>query len=160
MVSRHTIYETAQETSDEEYARHISGNKDDDDEGGDNYIREATLFSSREELEAWAKKRGREHGCVVVVKHSRKNAADFGCNRSGEPKLTATIRRTGSIKKGYPCKLKGRYDRVGDFWKLQVVNETHNHEPFVFKEGHEYLRRMSDEEVDMVARLHMDGLKT
>ncbi|XP_076910425.1 uncharacterized protein LOC143568070 [Bidens hawaiensis] len=85
---------------------------------------------------------------------------DLGCNRSGKPKLTATIRRADSIKKGCPFMLKGRFDRVGNFWKLQVVNETHNHEPFVFKEGHAYLRRMFDEEVDMVARLHMGGLKT
>ncbi|XP_076938314.1 protein FAR-RED IMPAIRED RESPONSE 1-like [Bidens hawaiensis] len=118
------------------------------------------LFSSREELEEWAKKRGREHGCVVVVQWSRPRSVDLGCNRGGEPKLTATIRRIGSIKKGCPFKLKGRHNRVGNFWKLEVVNETHNHDPFVFKEGHAYLRRMTDEMVDMVARLHADGLKT
>ncbi|XP_076897761.1 uncharacterized protein LOC143551144 [Bidens hawaiensis] len=155
------ILETPHENVDEDYGIHNS------DDVGDNYIREARvsyktdiLFSSREELEEWAKKRGREHGCVVVVQRSRPRAVDLGCNRGGEPKLTATIRRTGSIKKGYPFKLKGRHKRVGNFWKLEVVNETHNHDPFVFKEGHAYLRRMADEMVDMVARLHADGLKT
>ncbi|XP_076954061.1 uncharacterized protein LOC143628323 [Bidens hawaiensis] len=118
------------------------------------------LFSSRAELEEWAKKRGREHGCAVVVQRPRPRAVDLGCNRGGEPKLTATIRRIGSIKKGCLFKLKGRHNRVGNFWKLEVVNETHNHDPFVFKEGHAYLMRMTDEMVDMVARLHVDGLKT
>ncbi|XP_076910001.1 uncharacterized protein LOC143567473 [Bidens hawaiensis] len=118
------------------------------------------LFSSREELEEWAKRRGRDHGCVVVVQRSRTNSVDLACNRGGKPKLTATVRRTDNIKKGSLFKLKGRYDRGGDFWKLQVVIQTHIHEPFVFKESHAYLRRMSDEEADMIARLHMDGLKT
>ncbi|XP_076924476.1 uncharacterized protein LOC143586918 [Bidens hawaiensis] len=155
------ILETPHETVDEDYDRN---NSDDD---GDNYIREAwvsyktdILFSSREELEEWAKKRGREHGCVVVVQRSRPKAVDLGCNRGGEPKLNATIRRTGSIKKGCPFKLKGRHNHVGNFWKLEVVNETHNHDPFVFKEGHAYLRIMTDDMVNMVASLHADSLKT
>ncbi|XP_076893066.1 protein FAR1-RELATED SEQUENCE 5-like [Bidens hawaiensis] len=145
----------------------INYGRQNSDDDGDNYIREARvsyktdiLFASRKELEEWAKKRGREHGCVVVVQRSRAKAVDLGCNCGGEPKLTAKIRRTCSIKKGCPFKLKGKHNRVGNFWKLEVVNETHNHDPFIFKEGHAYLRRMSGEMVDMVARLHADGLKT
>ncbi|XP_076930081.1 uncharacterized protein LOC143594728 [Bidens hawaiensis] len=47
----------------------------------------------------------------------------------------------------------------GDCWKLEVVNETHNHEPVLFEEGHPALRKLTDEEIDMVATLHRQGLK-
>ncbi|XP_076945029.1 uncharacterized protein LOC143615922 [Bidens hawaiensis] len=75
------------------------------------------------------------------------------------PKLKARVRHTGSIKRGCPFKLIGRYNAAGDCWKLEVVKETHNHGPVVFEEGNPALRKMTDEEVDMVAPLHRQGLR-
>ena len=105
------------------------------------------------------KKRGEEHGCLIVVDRSRNGAVDLRCSRGGEYKSTATVRRTGSAKTNCPFKLLGRFDRGSDSWKLKVENQTHNHGPIVFKEGHPYLRRLTDEQKDVVARLHRQGLR-
>ena len=98
----------------------------------------------------WVKKTGREHGCVVSVQRSRERSVELACNRGGEPKLKATVRHTGSIKRGCPFKLVGRYNAPGRCWKLEVVNETHNHDPVLFEEGHPALRKLTDEQIDMV----------
>ncbi|XP_076896724.1 protein FAR1-RELATED SEQUENCE 5-like [Bidens hawaiensis] len=47
----------------------------------------------------------------------------------------------------------------GGCWKLEVVNETHNHEPVLFEEGHPALRQLTDKEIDMVETLHRQGLR-
>ena len=57
------------------------------------------VFESRSDLEDWVRNRGRENGCVIVLERSKKNGVDLACNRGGEPKLKATVRRTGSVKK-------------------------------------------------------------
>jgi len=93
------------------------------------------------------------------VDRSRNGAVDLRCSRGGEYKNKATVRRTGSAKTNCPFKLLGRYDRGSDSWKLKVENQTHNHGPIVFKEGHPYLRRLDDEQKDVVARLHRQGLR-
>ncbi|XP_076888526.1 uncharacterized protein LOC143538976, partial [Bidens hawaiensis] len=123
-------------------------------EGGD-----VDYFDSVAELVDWVKKTGREHGCVISVQRSRERSVELVCNRGGEPKLKGTVRYTGSIKRGCPFKLVGRYHAPGGCWKLEVVNETHNHEPVLFEEGHPALRKLTDEEIDMVAALHRQGLR-
>ncbi|XP_076909941.1 putative protein FAR1-RELATED SEQUENCE 10 [Bidens hawaiensis] len=137
---------------------------DDDDDGGsgDRFIRETSFsyyFDSVAELVDWVKKTGREHGCVISVQRSRERSVKLVCNRGGEPKLKGTVRHTGSIKRGCPFKLVGRYNAPGDCWKVEVVNETHNHDPVLFEEGRPTLRKLTDEEIDMVATLHRQGLR-
>ncbi|XP_076921526.1 PKS-NRPS hybrid synthetase cheA-like [Bidens hawaiensis] len=135
---------------------------DDDDDDGDRYIRETTFsyyFDSVAELVDWVKKTGREHGCVISVQRSRERSVELVCNRGGEPKLKATMRHTGSIKRGCLFKLVGRYNAPGGSWKLEVVNETHNHHHVLFEDGHPTLRKLTDEEIDMVATLHRHGLR-
>ncbi|XP_076928144.1 protein FAR1-RELATED SEQUENCE 5-like [Bidens hawaiensis] len=116
-------------------------------------------FDSVAELVDWVKKTGREHGCVISVQCSRERSVELVCNRGGEPKLKGTVRHTWSIKRGCPFKLVGRYNVPGDCWKVKVVNETHNHDPVLFEEGHPTLRKLTDEEIDMVATLHRQGLR-
>ncbi|KAD6118680.1 hypothetical protein E3N88_09951 [Mikania micrantha] len=51
------------------------------------------------------------------------------------------------------------YNEVHESWKLQVINDNHNHEPTQKLEGHPYVRRFTQEEKDMVENLterHMD----
>ena len=103
--------------------------------------------------------RARENGCVIVVRRSKTRGVDLQCNRGGEPNLKSTVRRTGSIKKGCPFKLQGRYDMGGQCWRLIVVNETHNHDPVGFEEGHARLRKLTAEQLDLVVKLHRNGLK-
>ena len=110
-------------------------------------------------MEDWVRNRGRENGCVIVLERSKKNGVDLACNRGGEPKLKATVRRTGSVKKNCPFKLKGRYDGRGRCWRLEVENETHNHDPVGFEEGHSRLRKLTDEQFDMVAMLYRSGVR-
>ncbi|XP_076942022.1 protein FAR1-RELATED SEQUENCE 5-like [Bidens hawaiensis] len=116
-------------------------------------------FDSVAELVDWVKKTRCEHGCVISIQRSRDKSVELVCNRGGEPKLKATVRHTRSIKRGCPFKLVGRYNALGGFWKLEVVNETHNHVPVLFDEGHPTLRKLIDEEIDMVATLHRQCLR-
>ncbi|XP_076911635.1 PKS-NRPS hybrid synthetase cheA-like [Bidens hawaiensis] len=118
---------------------HGEGGDDDvdDDDDGDRYIWETTFsyvtdnyLNSLDELVDWVKKTGREHGCVISVQRSRNKSVELLCNRGGEPKL-----------------------------KLDVVKETHNHDPILFEEGHPALRKLTDEEIDMAATLHRQGLR-
>ncbi|XP_076955048.1 protein FAR1-RELATED SEQUENCE 5-like [Bidens hawaiensis] len=60
---------------------------------------------------------------------------------------------------GCALKLVGRYNALGGCWKLEVVNKTHNHDPVLFEEGHPALRKLTDEEIDLVATLHRQGLR-
>ncbi|XP_076951508.1 protein FAR1-RELATED SEQUENCE 2-like [Bidens hawaiensis] len=143
---------------------HGEGGDDDvdDDDDGDRYIREMTFsyyFDSVAEFVDWVKKTGRVHGCVISVQRSRDRSVELVCNRGGEPKFKATVRHTRSIKRGCPSKVVGRYNAPGGFWKPEVVNETHNHDPVLFEEGHPTLRKLTDEEIDMVATLHRQGLR-
>ncbi|XP_076883660.1 uncharacterized protein LOC143532503 [Bidens hawaiensis] len=119
---------------------HEEGGDDDvdDDDDGDRYIRETTFsycFNSVAKLVDWVKKTGWEHGCVISVQRSRNKSVELVCNRGGEPKLKARVSHNGSIKRGCPFKLVGRYNAPGDCWKLEVVNKTHNHDPVLFEEG-------------------------
>ncbi|XP_076885849.1 uncharacterized protein LOC143535507 [Bidens hawaiensis] len=127
-------------------------------EGGDDDV-DVDYFESVAELVDWVKKTGREHGCVISVQRSRERSVELVCNRGGEPKLKGTVRHTGSIKRGCPFKLVGRYHVSGGCWKLKVVNETHNQVPVLFEEGHPALRKLTDEEIDIVATLHRQGLR-
>ncbi|XP_076906646.1 PKS-NRPS hybrid synthetase cheA-like [Bidens hawaiensis] len=145
---------------------HAGANPNIEDEYDDDYIREVTvsyktdaIFESREELEKWLKIRGREHGFVVVVQRSKKNGVDLACNRGGEPKIKVTVRRTVSIKKCFSFKNLGRYDSTGACWRVQVVNKTHNHDPFEFEEGCASFRKMNSDQLNMVESLHRIGLK-
>ncbi|XP_076948292.1 putative protein FAR1-RELATED SEQUENCE 10 [Bidens hawaiensis] len=117
------------------------------------------FFNSHDELVDCDKKRGRKHGCVITVQRSRDKSVDLACNRGGEPKLKAMVTHAGGIKRCFPFKLIGRHNAGGDCWKLEVVNEMHNHDLVVFEEGHATLRKMTDEELDMVATLHRLGVR-
>jgi hypothetical protein len=104
-------------------------------------------------LEEWAKKRGSKHRCVIVARRSRKNDVELQCNRRGEHKSRAPVRRTWSIIKACPFKFIRRYIGKSDCWRLEVIDETHNHDAVGFEKGHAYNRKLSAEEFDLVATL-------
>ncbi|KAD5803482.1 hypothetical protein E3N88_14842 [Mikania micrantha] len=81
------------------------------------------------------------------------------CDRGGEHNSIAILRRSGSKKIGCPFQLIGLYNEVRESWKLQVINDNHNHELAQNLEGHPYVRRFTQEEEDLVENLterHMD----
>lgn len=115
---------------------------------------------------AWVKTRALDNGYIVVTGRSKKkkgtdevNKIWLVCDRGGEHNSTAILRRTGSKKIGCPFKLIGIYDSDSYGWKLQVRNDKHNHEPAQNLEGHPFVRRMSEQEQNMVHHLteqHME----
>ncbi|KAD3067751.1 hypothetical protein E3N88_35631 [Mikania micrantha] len=124
------------------------------------------IFISVEELMAWVKSRALDNGYVVVTGRSKKkkgtdevNKIWLLCDRGGKHNSTAILRRTGSKKIGCPFKLIGTYDIDSYGWKLQVRNDKHNHEPAQNLEGHPFVRRLSEQEHNMVRHLteqHME----
>ncbi|KAD4584303.1 hypothetical protein E3N88_21904 [Mikania micrantha] len=123
-------------------------------------------WNTNEELMAWVKNRALDNGYVVVTGRSKKkkgtdevNKIWLVCDRGGEHNSTAILRRTGSKKIGCLFKLIGIYDTDSYGWKLQVRNDKHNHEPAQNLEGHPFVRRMSEQEQNMVHHLieqHME----
>ncbi|KAD2804929.1 hypothetical protein E3N88_38306 [Mikania micrantha] len=127
---------------------------------------EPNEFMSEEALVGWVKSRAVDN-CYIVVKRRTKKSKTTGsvikvwlmCDRGGEHNSIAILRRSGSKKIGFPFQLIGLYNEVRESWKLQVINDNHNHEPAQNLEGHPYVRRFTQEEEDLVENLterHMD----
>ncbi|KAK9064820.1 hypothetical protein SSX86_016202 [Deinandra increscens subsp. villosa] len=112
-------------------------------------------FASREDLQKWAKDRGRKYGFTIVIGRSRANeSVELLCDRGPKRPSTAKVRDTGTIKNDCAFKLVGRYSGRSDCWSLEEIWKLHNHKPFVFEEGHPYLRRLTSEQSDFVATLY------
>ncbi|KAK9064754.1 hypothetical protein SSX86_016136 [Deinandra increscens subsp. villosa] len=112
-------------------------------------------FASREDLQKWAKDRGRKYGFAIVIGRSRANeSVELLCDRGPKRPSTAKVRDTGTIKNDCAFKLVGRYSGRSDCWSLEEICKLHNHKPFVFEEGHPYLRRLTSEQSDFVATLY------
>lgn len=110
---------------------------------------------SREELEGWVQRRGLDNGYVIVKRRSKKKGDKdvkvwLNCTRSGEHKSVAVLRKTGTKKIGCPFLLAGAYDSTRKVWRLEVLNEMHNHGPTENLEGYAYARRLSTEEYKLV----------
>ncbi|KAD4887977.1 hypothetical protein E3N88_20050 [Mikania micrantha] len=123
-------------------------------------------FMSEKALVEWVKSRALDNGYIVVKRRTKKSKTIDSvikvwlmCDRSGEHNSIAILRRSGRKKIGFPFQLKGLYNEVRESWKLQVINDNHNHEPAQNLEGHPYVRRFTQEEEDLVENLtkrHMD----
>ncbi|KAK1415109.1 hypothetical protein QVD17_30880 [Tagetes erecta] len=69
------------DTDDSDSSIHLKENNGDAENAlDDDRIRNVTYFDSREELMDWAKKRGCEHRCIIVVSRSREKHLELGCN--------------------------------------------------------------------------------
>ncbi|KAD4586664.1 hypothetical protein E3N88_24265 [Mikania micrantha] len=117
------------------------------------------IFISVEELMAWVKSRAIDNGFVVVTGQSKKKGTDevnkiwLVCGRGGEHNSTTILRRTGSKKIGCPFKLIWIYDSDSYGWKLQVINDKHNHKPAQNIERHPFVKRLFEKEQNMVHHL-------
>ncbi|KAL8231240.1 hypothetical protein R6Q57_001018 [Mikania cordata] len=115
------------------------------------------IFISLEEMMAWVTRRALDNGYVVVTGRSKKkkgtdevNKIWLVCDRGGEHNSTTILRHTGV------------YDTDSYGCKLQVRNDKHNHEPAQNLKGHPFVRRMSEQEQNMVHHLteqHMESRK-
>ncbi|XP_076906113.1 uncharacterized protein LOC143562084 [Bidens hawaiensis] len=122
-------------------------------------------FNSLEELKDWVKNRGTDNSYVIVTKRSKKKGENgasvwLQCSLSGENKSKATMRKTGSKKIGCPFSLKEWYDTKHKVWRLDVLNEEHNHSPSENLEGYAYARRLSSDEYKLVEQLAAQNIPT
>ncbi|KAD4386340.1 hypothetical protein E3N88_26509 [Mikania micrantha] len=123
-------------------------------------IRSQPEFMHEEALVGWVKSRALDNGYIVVKRRTKKSKITDSvikvwlmCDRGGKHNSIAIFRRSGSKKIGCPFQLIGLYNEVRESWKLQVINDNHNHEPAQNLEGHPYVRRFTQEEQDMVENL-------
>ncbi|XP_038688792.1 protein FAR1-RELATED SEQUENCE 5-like [Tripterygium wilfordii] len=133
------------------------------------YFRNDIEFHSKEAVVEYARKCGRRHGIVMVVKRSDVNDLNrnptilFGCERSGgyRAKCKPLKRRSSTKKCGCPFSLKAYVsDAATGLWSLVVVNGKHNHALVKSFERHSYVGRLSIEEKETVERLSKSGVKT
>ncbi|KAD3640592.1 hypothetical protein E3N88_29815 [Mikania micrantha] len=123
-------------------------------------------FMSDEALVGWVKSRALDNGYIVVKRRTKKSKTTGSvikfwlmCDRGGEHNSIAILRRSGNKKIGCPFQLIGLYNEVRESWKLQVINDNHNHERAQNLEGHPYVRRFTQEEEYLVENLterHID----
>ncbi|KAD4384886.1 hypothetical protein E3N88_25054 [Mikania micrantha] len=123
-------------------------------------------FITEEALVGWVKSRAVDNAYIVVKRRTKKSKTTGSvikvwlmCDRGGEHNSIAILRRSGSKKIGCPFQLVGLYNEVRESWKLQVINDNHNHEPAQNLEGHPYVRRFTQDEEDLIENLterHMD----
>ncbi|KAI3826960.1 hypothetical protein L1987_01020 [Smallanthus sonchifolius] len=158
-----------QQTDDFVYAGNKPANKSEDEEQTHATVSYKTdqNFQSREHLVDWVVRRGRDNGYVIVIRRSRRKGDDpsapvikvwLVCDRHGERTSTATIRRVGSKKRGCPFKLEGVYDENIGYWKLTVIDGSHNHDPSLHIEEHAFARKLSKSEQLLVAKLYSQNM--
>ncbi|KAK9080100.1 hypothetical protein SSX86_001775 [Deinandra increscens subsp. villosa] len=106
----------------EESGSSINTNSDGTETGDESDQDPETAFASREDLQKWAKDRGRKYGFVIVIGRSRPNeSVELLCDRGPKRPSTAKVRNTGSIKNDCAFKLVGRYNGRSDCWSLEEI---------------------------------------
>lgn len=104
--------------------------------------------------------RGYKNGYIITTKRSRNGLnVELKCQRGGEPRSRALFRSTSSIRNNCPFVILGKYDNAGMCYRVHVRNQTHNHDATDFEEGHARLRKLTPEQLELVARLHRNGIK-
>ncbi|XP_035839422.1 PKS-NRPS hybrid synthetase CHGG_01239 isoform X1 [Helianthus annuus] len=81
------------------------------------------------------------------------------CDRSGEHRSKATVRKAGSKKIGCPFSLLAIRDVTNDTWELKVDNANHNHEPTTSLLGHAFVRRFTEAEYKLVEQLTAQNME-
>ncbi|XP_058208276.1 uncharacterized protein LOC131321297 [Rhododendron vialii] len=127
------------------------------------------IFSSDEALVDWIRCTDKRHGIVIVIKGSEKCIKNrtprmrFSCERSGkyrpfvkkingkEVVVKKRVQSTGPKKCECPFELK--VVKGNDGLIVSVHNDTHNHPPVVYLEGHLYTGRLSAEQIGTVVNL-------
>ncbi|KAJ0548314.1 putative OTU domain, MULE transposase domain, FHY3/FAR1 family [Helianthus annuus] len=120
-----------------------------------------------DELVEWCRDVGRVNGYALVTKRTIYDKQGSGqplkiwltCDCAGEYKSTATVRRSGTRKTGYKFQLIGAYKKRLGYWDLRVEKAKHNHEPFLYPEGHPSLMRLTPSEERTVEQMTHQNIK-
>lgn len=107
----------------------------------------------------WVQNTGRSSGVVTVTKRSNKDKGEsffkfvLICDRGGQYRVTNSSQVSGTKKSNCPFELEGRYSKKYDHWTLTVICDEHNHHLIQYMEGHPYVKRLSEDEISLVANL-------
>ncbi|XP_022040820.1 protein FAR1-RELATED SEQUENCE 5-like [Helianthus annuus] len=120
-----------------------------------------------DELVEWCREVGRENGYAIVTKRTIYDKPPSGqplkiwltCDCAGQHNSTATVRRSGTRKTGCKFQLIGTYRKRLGHWDLRVDVAKHNHEPFLYPEGHPSLMRLTPAEERTVEQLTHQNIK-
>ncbi|XP_021989860.2 PKS-NRPS hybrid synthetase CHGG_01239 [Helianthus annuus] len=116
------------------------------------------------DLKNWVQETGKEYGYVIVTRRSKNIGGTTGmvwlvCDRSGEHRSKATVRKAGRKKIGCPFSLLAIRDVTNDTWELKVDCANHNHEPTTSLLGHAFLRRFTKAEYKLVEQLTAQNME-
>ncbi|XP_022041249.2 uncharacterized protein LOC110943825 [Helianthus annuus] len=121
-------------------------------------------FMSLTDLKNWVQETGKDNGYVIVTRRSKNIGGTTGmvwlvCDRSGEHRSKATVRKAGSKKIGCPFSLLAIRDVTNDTWELKVDCANHNHEPTTSLLGHAFVRRFTKAEYKLVEQLTAQNME-
>ncbi|XP_035835743.1 uncharacterized protein LOC118484001 [Helianthus annuus] len=116
------------------------------------------------DLRNWVQETGKEYGYVIVTRRSKNIGGTTGmvrlvCDRSGEHRSKATVRKAGSKEIGCPFSLLAIRDVTNDTWELKVENANHNHEPATSLLGHAFVRRFTKAKYKLVEQLTAQNME-
>ncbi|XP_024156611.1 protein FAR1-RELATED SEQUENCE 5-like [Rosa chinensis] len=121
-------------------------------------------FDSREDLLAAVHKIAFMEGYVTVIRRSKPNKCVYiGCDRGGKYRDIRMVppekrkRKTASHLISCPFEIVGRRKPEG-FWKVDIKDLSHNHEPSKDMSGHPYCRRFSREEILKIKEMSKAGV--
>lgn len=141
----------------------------DDDSGLENASLYNKSFDCREQLIQYVKDLGRSQGFAVTIKKSslKDGWVRLGCDRGGAyrrphylAKDAPVLNRKVSNLIGCPYEVRGRKPTHENHWNLEVRCLQHNHELCKQElESHSILRRLNQEEMEVVRTLTEAGVK-
>ncbi|XP_038697736.1 uncharacterized protein LOC119995336 [Tripterygium wilfordii] len=122
------------------------------------------IYKSKDQLISWARGVAIQSGHVLTIRASdcggngRKPRVLLACERFGSYRPTISVDSknakkrltTGTKKCGCPFLLKGKKNKTGDGWVLEVINGTHNHPDVEYFEGHSYAGRLTHEQTELL----------
>ncbi|KAF7144569.1 hypothetical protein RHSIM_Rhsim04G0198300 [Rhododendron simsii] len=122
-------------------------------------------FSTREELLDRVRKVGLMEGYVTTIRRSKlgRNVV-IGCDRGGKYRARGTSVSMDERKKisasrliDCPFKIKGK-KKIGESWKVEIKNASHNHGLSSDMSGHPYCRRFSQEDMLSIRQMTLAGI--
>ncbi|XP_068466754.1 uncharacterized protein [Phaseolus vulgaris] len=128
------------------------------------------VFRDRDELLEWARSVDYSCGFVIVILRSdtwtgqrgRMTFVLLGCERGGRYrryKKDVDISGTGSRKCECPFRLRGKPVKGGQWWMVELICRSHNHDLAETMVGHPYAGRLSVEEKVMVEDMTKTSVK-
>ncbi len=121
-------------------------------------------YHSREEAESSLRQHGKENGFgVCVLRSDRDKRVTFGCDRSGHyrDRWDHGERQRDAKTRLIGCPFRAKATKgVNLRWSLELLCEEHNHELSGHDlSSHPSLRKLDDDQAEMVVRLSSTGSK-